>query len=94
MTENNRLRVFIASPGDVNEERDIVSLVVAELRRVFETLLPFSLDAVRWETHAWPDAGEDAQDVINREIGEFDILVGIMWRRFGTPTTRARSGTD
>jgi hypothetical protein len=91
---NNRVRVFIASPGDVSEERDIVSLVVAELRRVFEELLPFSLDAVRWETHAWPDVGEDAQDVINREIGEFDIFVGIMWRRFGTPTKRARSGTD
>jgi hypothetical protein len=91
---NNRLRVFIASPGDVSEEREIVSLVVAELRRVFENLLPFQLDAIRWETHAWPDVGDDAQDVINREIGEFDIFVGIMWRRFGTPTKRARSGTD
>ena len=91
---NNRLRVFIASPSDVDEERDIVSLVVAELRRIFEDLLPFRLDAIRWETHAWPDVGEDAQDVINREIGEFDIFVGIMWRRFGTPTKRARSGTD
>ncbi len=91
---NNRLRIFIASPGDVGEEREIVSLVVAEIRRVFEDLLPFQLDAIRWETHAWPDVGDDAQDVINREIGEFDILVGIMWRRFGTPTKRARSGTD
>ncbi|MDH4205342.1 MAG: TIR domain-containing protein [Desulfobacteraceae bacterium] len=91
---NNRLRVFIASPGDVGEEREIVSLVVAEIRRVFEDLLPFQLDAIRWETHAWPDIGDDAQDVINREIGEFDIFVGIMWRRFGTPTKRARSGTD
>jgi len=91
---NNRLRIFIASPGDVGEEREIVSLVVAEIRRVFEDLLPFQLDAIRWETHAWPDVGEDAQDVINREIGEFDIFVGIMWRRFGTPTKRARSGTD
>lgn len=91
---NDRLRVFIASPGDVDEERDVVSLVVGELRRVFDDLLPFRLDAIRWETHAWPDIGEDAQELINREIGEFDILVGIMWRRFGTPTRRARSGTD
>lgn len=91
---HNRLRVFIASPGDVPEEREIASLVVSELRRVFEDLLPIPLEAVRWETHAWPDVGVDAQDVINREIGEFDIFVGIMWRRFGTPTKRARSGTD
>lgn len=78
----------------MSEEREIVSLVVAELRRVFDNLLPFQLDAIRWETHAWPDVGDDAQDVINREIGEFDLFVGIMWRRFGTPTKRARSGTE
>jgi len=90
---NNRLRIFIASPSDVAEERDIVSNVVGELRRMFEKNLPYSLDAVRWETHAWPDIGKDAQDVINRQIGEYDILVGIMWRRFGTPTKRSDSGT-
>lgn len=91
---NRKLRVFIASPGDVREERDIISLVVAEIRRMFEQVLPIQLDAIRWETHAWPDIGEDAQDVINREIGEYDIFVGVMWTRFGTPTKRARSGTD
>jgi hypothetical protein len=91
---NNKLRIFTASPGDVGEEREIVSLVIAEIRRVFEDILPFQLDAIRWETHAWPDVGDDAQDVINREIGKFDIFVGIMWRRFGTTTKRARSGTD
>lgn len=90
---NNRLRIFIASPGDVAEERDIVSLVVSELSRMFEDLLPYQLDAVRWETHAWPDIGDDAQDVINREISEYDIFVGIMWKRFGTPTKREQSGT-
>jgi hypothetical protein len=29
----HRLSVFIASPGDVSEERDIVEMVVEELRR-------------------------------------------------------------
>jgi len=84
----------VASPGDVNEERDTVALVVAEVRRMLETIVPYALETVRWETHAWPDVGDDAQDVINHEIGEFDIFVGIMWRRFGTPTKRAESGTD
>lgn len=95
-----KIRIFIASPGDVAQERDTLSsIVIPELRRIF-SIGPFSgvadgveLEAVRWETHAWPDVGEDAQDVINREIGEFDILVGVMWRRFGTPTRRASSGT-
>lgn len=91
---NDKLRVFIASPGDVTEERDIASYVVGEIRRIIGEWLSTEIEAVRWETHAWPDVGEDTQDVINKEIGEFDILVGIMWRRFGTPTKRAHSGTD
>ena len=87
------VRVFIASPGDVAGERDITSLVVGELNRIFENPFGVGLSAIRWETHAWPDIGDDAQDVVNKQIGEFDILVGVMWRRFGSPTKRARSGT-
>ena len=92
--DSKLIRVFVASPGDVTEERDTVALVVAEVRRMLATVVPYALEAVRWETHAWPDVGADAQDVINHEIGEFDIFVGVMWRRFGTPTKRAASGTD
>ena len=88
-----RIRIFFASPGDVAEERDAASLVIEEIRRIVGSYLHIDVEAVRWETHAFPDVGQDAQDVINREIGEFDIFVGIMWKRFGTPTKRADSGT-
>ena len=61
---------------------------------MLEGVRSVEIETIRWETHAWPDIGEDAQDVINNEIGEFDILIGIMWRRFGSPTNRADSGTE
>ncbi|WP_462074860.1 hypothetical protein [Nitrospira sp. CMX1] len=32
--------------------------------------------------------------MINDQIGEYDIFIGIMWRRFGTPTGVAGSGTE
>lgn len=88
-----KLRIFVASPGDVAGERQIVALVVDELRRIVGAIRNVELEAVRWETHTWPDVGTDSQDVVNREIGEFDIFVGVMWKRFGTPTGRAASGT-
>jgi len=28
--------------------------------------------------------GRDAQDVVNQQIGEYDIFVGIIWKRMGT----------
>lgn len=31
---------------------------------------------------------------MNAQVGEYDIFVGIMWKRFGTPTGKADSGTE
>src|SRR5262249_37555308 len=45
-------------------------------------------------THVYPSLGVDAQKVVNEQIGEYDIFVGIMWKRMGTPTTTAKSGTE
>jgi hypothetical protein len=88
-----KIKVFIASPSEVAEERDVVTYVVTELSRTLGTPFDIELEAIRWETHAWPDVGVDAQDVINHEIRDYDIFVGVMWKKFGSPTKRAESGT-
>ncbi len=90
-----RLRVFLASPSDTSKERECVQRVVTELNRIWSDVYSLELELVRWETHAYPGFGSDAQDVINREIGDdFEIFLGILWARFGTPTQRASSGTQ
>lgn len=88
------LSVFVASPGDVEAERGKLEDVIRELNVTWGRDLSVRLDLVRWETHAYPGIGADAQDVINHQIPEdFDIFIGIMWCRYGTPTGRAGSGT-
>jgi tetratricopeptide (TPR) repeat protein len=89
----SKIRVFVASPGDVDQERDRLERVVGELNRTLGQAEGVVLELVRWETHAWPGFGRDAQDVINQQIDPFDIFIGIMWKRLGTPTARAASGT-
>jgi hypothetical protein len=96
----HKFRLFNASPGDVADERvALAEIVIPELRRILGAFAAIGsgkeieLEAVRWETHSWPDVGADAQDVINRQLTGFDIFLGIMWKRFGTPTKRAGSGT-
>lgn len=86
-------RIFVATPGDVTSERDTVSFVVEELRATIGDIRNIEIQTIRWETHAWPDIGDDSQDVINSQISEYDVFVGVMWKRFGTPTKRAGSGT-
>jgi hypothetical protein len=88
-----KLQVFIASPGDVEAERDIVEKVVKDLNIRIASSRKLTLEAVRWETHVRPGVGVDAQDVVNRQIGAKDIFIGVLWSRLGTPTQRARSGT-
>ena len=67
--------------------------VVSSLNRTIGDSESVLIDLIRWETHAWPGFGSDAQDVINREIEPGDVFVGVLWRRIGSPTQRAISGT-
>lgn len=88
-----RVRLFVASPGDVQRERDSIVRVVNELNNTIGYNLELVLELVRWETHVHPALGRP-QDIINTQIGDYDIFVGIMWKRFGTPTGEADSGTE
>lgn len=88
------LSVFVSSPNDVKAEREKLEEVVRELNIAWGRTLGVRLELVQWETHAYPGVGVDAQAVINEQLPEdYDLFVGIMWCRYGTPTGRAGSGT-
>lgn len=79
--------VFVASPSDVGEEREKLEEVIRELNLTWSRELGIRLDLIRWETHAYPGMGADAQDVINEQIpNDYDLFIGIMWCRYGTKT--------
>ena len=89
------IEIFLASPSDLVEERKAVRETIGELNNIFRTTLNVQLDLLGWETHAYPSAGVDPQDTINSQIGDkYDIFIGLMWGKFGTPTGRAGSGTE
>jgi len=88
-----KVRMFVASPGDVRPERDSLHPVIEELNTTLGQSFGFVIEFVGWETHCQPAMGRP-QAVINEQIGEYDIFVGIMWKRFGTPTGEADSGTE
>ena len=87
------VRVFIASPRDVVEERRRLSSVIDTLNRSVARDKGLVLELLRWDTHSTPDIGRP-QEIISRQIGQYDILVGIMWKRFGTHTGLTESGTQ
>ncbi len=88
------LKVFVGSPSDVNDERVILEKVINELNKLPGGKLGIRLELVKWETDTYPSIGDDAQSVINEQIGDdYDIFIGVLWHRFGTPTKKAESGT-
>lgn len=87
-------RLLIASPSDVEEEREIAVRVIQEWNDLYAYTRGVVLLPLRWETHSAPEYGIRPQEVINRAIvDQCDLLVGIFWTRIGTPTGVADSGT-
>ena len=90
------IRVIVASPGDVAAERKSVSDAVAEVNGTHAHPNGFHIDVWKWETDAYPGLHlEGPQGAIDEQmqIGDADIVIGIFWKRFGTPVSDAGSGT-
>lgn len=88
------VQVFVASPSDVQRERDVLESLITELNQTWSRSLGVTFELVRWETHVRPALSTDPQAVVNEQIGDdYDVFIGILWGRFGTPTPRAMSGT-
>ena len=88
-------KIFLASPSDTDAERIAADEVVDEINKSIGSRDKFRLELLKWENDTYPSMGDDGQDVINKQIGgDYQIFVGIMWKKFGTPTKRAGSGTE
>jgi hypothetical protein len=88
------IRLFVASPGELSEERKRINDVVSEINLILGNM-PVRLELLKWETHTRPSFGSEPQAVIDEQIGdEYDIFIGILWTKFGLPTSDASSGTE
>jgi hypothetical protein len=91
------VRVVAVSPSDVRVERDRLDMVVDELNHGVAAACGCRLSLWRWETDAHPGLHlEGPQGLIDdaMRIEDADVVVGIFWKRFGTPTPDAGSGTE
>jgi len=88
------LKIMIASPGDVVPERVTIREVIHEWNAIHADKRRIVLLPVGWETHSYPEMGQRAQAIINKQIlAGADILVAAFWTKLGTPTGSSASGT-
>lgn len=86
--------VMIASPGDVQVERQAAREIIHEWNAIHSLSRSIALLPLGWDTHSHPSMEDRAQEVINSQVLEdADLLVAMFWTRIGTPTGKAASGT-
>jgi hypothetical protein len=92
--EVKSIRIFIASPSDLMEERVTLQSLIDEINKSLMLRFGLLFEPIVWERDVIPGAGNDSQDVINHQIPtDYEILIAMFWSRIGSPTKRAQSGT-
>jgi DNA-binding MarR family transcriptional regulator len=98
-----KIEVFISSPGDVYEERQIVKRVIDRCNRVHSIAERYVLRPLAYEENPPAEVGKRPQTIIDRDMmkaGSSDLFICIFWHRMGAPVTleetgeRFQSGTE
>ena len=74
------LRIFISSPGDVAEERQITGKVIERLQGKYWSFV--RLDDVFWEQKVVRSTAHYQDELINP--GDCEMVLGILWSRLGS----------
>lgn len=83
MTGTRRfIKVFLASPGDLAEERKAAKGIVDEYNGQLADALGYQVELVGWED-TLPGVGRP-QAIINRDLDGCDLFIGMLWKRWGT----------
>ncbi len=88
------LQVFVSSSSDVAQHRAAVDEVIGDINDTDGQRLGVRLETVTWERMVPKIGNRSAQKEIDAQTPEYDVFVGIMSSRFGTPTGRYGSGTE
>lgn len=77
------VRVFLASPSDLGDERRIARDAVEEINRTVARPAGFHVDLIGWED-TLSSAGRP-QALINEDLETCQMFIGMLWARWGTP---------
>ena len=85
MVDNIRkvLKVFLASPGDLQEERSLTKAAIDEFNDTVGRAFGYYVDLIGWEDTV--SGYGRPQALINKDVEQCEYFIGLMWQRWGTP---------
>lgn len=75
-----KLKVFVVSPTDVKEEREIIKSICEELNKRVSNI---KLEPILWEYSSLP-MPQNPQEAINDKLERADIYIVVLWYRLGS----------
>lgn len=80
------IRAFLASPGDLQDERIAVRSVVKEFNALWANELGYQVELIGWEETV--SGYGRPQHLINQDLDRCDLFLGMLSKRWGTPPDR------
>lgn len=87
------ISIFISSPNDVKDERNITKKIIEELSQRLRTIYGVVLTYVSWEELGSFAAEKRIQETITQNLEKCLIFIGILGERFGTIDLKGSSPT-
>lgn len=84
MPARDVIHVFLASPGDLAEERMAAREAVEQVNRTLARHQGVQLELYGWENE--PAGFGRPQELINENLDQADVFIGALWRSWGTPS--------
>lgn len=83
MQNRKVIGLFLASPGDLKEERRAAKIVCDEFNSLYAGAFGYQFELLGWEntSASWGRP----QDRINPDLERCELFVGMVWKRWGTP---------
>ena len=80
-----KVKIFISSPNDLKDEREICKRIINELNATLPKEHDVWLDPFFWEEETRVIGMGTPQGLIDSPA-EYDLFIGMFWKRYGTPT--------
>ncbi len=95
--EIRQITVFISCPSDVESEKDIIIRLCDTFSNHIFARKGIHIKPVHWKKDVTPIiTGDGPQDIIDRRLSDedYDIYIGILWKRFGEPQRNGLTPTE
>ncbi|MDC6390962.1 hypothetical protein PP182_19910 [Maribacter sp. PR1] len=84
MFETKTIKILVSCPGDVDPEKEKIKRLCSDFTVANHGKSNIAFHVIDWKDYVG-HYGDRGQEQLNNYFGTYDVYIGILWKRFGTP---------